>query len=271
MRFACPICSGALEEHGGAAVCVGGHSYDKSKYGYYNLLVGNAGGVHGDNREMVAARRAFLDMGYYEPLREAVADTVLRHTVRCGAVLDAGCGEGYYTARISEALLMRDGESCISAFDISKDAVRAMKKRCPAVEGAVCGSYHIPAREGAFDTVVNMFSPNASEEFFRVLKEHGTYVMVIPAREHLFELKAAIYDTPYKNEVQDTHLDGFALVSATPLTYKVALNTPEAISALFYMTPYAYRTRPSDALRITSLKSLDLTLDFLILVYSKCQ
>ena len=109
MRFACPICSRALEERGGAAVCSFGHSYDKSKYGYYNLLVGNAGGVHGDNREMVAARRVFLDMGYYEPLREAVADTVLLHTASGSAVLDAGCGEGYYTARLAEALLARDG------------------------------------------------------------------------------------------------------------------------------------------------------------------
>ena len=234
-------------------------------------MVGNAGGVHGDNREMVAARRAFLDMGYYEPLREAVADTVLLHTASGSAVLDAGCGEGYYTARLAEALLARDGALDISAFDISKDAVRAMKKRCPTAVGAVCGSYHIPAADETFDTVVNMFSPNAHEEFYRVLKGHGTYVMVIPAREHLFELKAAIYDTPYKNEVQSTDLEGFLLLSRIPLSYKVTLDTPEAISALFYMTPYAYRTRPSDALRITSLDRLELTLDFLILVYSKCQ
>jgi 23S rRNA (guanine745-N1)-methyltransferase len=271
MRFTCPICSGALEERAGVAVCDKQHSYDKSKYGYYNLLVGNAGGVHGDNKEMVLARRAFLDMGYYEPLRDAVSALVLEHTARCGAVLDAGCGEGYYTSRIESAFAARDGESCVCAFDISKDAVRAMKKRCPSVEGAVCGSYPIPAADGTFDTVVNMFSPNAKEEFFRVLKSGGTYLMVIPAAEHLFELKSVVYDTPYKNEVEDTRLDGFTLLSSTPLTYKASLTSGEAISSLFYMTPYAYRTRPSDRERIRALTSLEVTLDFLILVYSKCQ
>ena len=72
MKFTCPKCKGALAvEPLGRAVCPLSHSYDRSREGYYNLLLSNVGGVHGDNREMMTARRAFLDTGAYLSLDRA--------------------------------------------------------------------------------------------------------------------------------------------------------------------------------------------------------
>jgi hypothetical protein len=93
MRFCCPNCGGKLNINDRSAVCINGHSFDKARGGYYNLLVGNTGGVHGDNKEMVLARRAFLGAGFYEPLAHHIADLVLRFTPKGGALLDAGAGE----------------------------------------------------------------------------------------------------------------------------------------------------------------------------------
>ena len=65
MDFVCPICGGEL------AVCDSlikrcplGHSFDRARAGYYNLLPSGSGGVHGDNAEMVSSRRAFLSLGF---------------------------------------------------------------------------------------------------------------------------------------------------------------------------------------------------------------
>ena len=64
MDFACPKCKGALMLLGNTKKCENGHSYDRAKAGYYNLLLGAGGGTHGDNAEMVEARRAFLSVSY---------------------------------------------------------------------------------------------------------------------------------------------------------------------------------------------------------------
>ena len=92
MFFVCPKCKGKLIiKDTGAAVCGAGHSYDKSRFGYYNLLLGGSGGDHGDNREMVKARREFLGSGFYEPLASSIAELAakLRHTLQSWLV--GGC------------------------------------------------------------------------------------------------------------------------------------------------------------------------------------
>lgn len=269
MRFICPKCHGKLNIEEKRAVCKSNHSYDKARGGYYNLLLGSMGGTHGDNKEMVLARRAFLGAGYYEPLVRWLSALVLDYTPEGGCLLDAGAGEGYYTDRIERALFDRDGKSDVSAFDISKDAVREIGKKNPRISLAVAGSYHMPIDDCEFDTVINTFSPLALLETVRVLKKGGHFIMVIPGEMHLYDLKSVIYDTPYKNEVQDTALEGFELVMDDSLSYKFLLDSPKMINNLFMMTPYAYRTRPSDRARGEALANLECTADFRIFVYKK--
>ena len=267
MHFLCPKCRERLSELNNSCVCKNGHSYDRSKSGYYNLLLG--GGAHGDNREMVKCRRDFLALGYYRPLADKVAELVLKYCASGDSVLDNGCGEGYYTDIVENAIRNRDGASDVVAFDISKDAVGYAAKKNRNLKCAVFGSYHMPLPDAEFSVVTNMFSPNAKEEIFRVLRPGGIYVMAIPAAEHLYSLKAAIYENPYKNEVADTRLDGFSLLQSERVSYKINLCGKEEISALFGMTPYAYRTRTDDRRNVEALESLEVEADFLILVYKK--
>ena len=269
MLFVCPKCGLPFKVgENNNLICSAGHSYDRAAAGYYNLLHSD-GGIHGDNREMVAARRTFLEAGYYLPLAERVAALVAEHTPSGGTVLDAGCGEGYYTEKIERALSAAHGQSRVYAFDISKDAVRRAAKTSRGVTFAVASSYHMPVSDGTVNTVVNLFSPMAKDEVERVLKNNGRFIFVFPEEEHLFGLKAAIYDTPYKNKPQPTDIDGFRLVLDERLRYTVELCNKESITALFYMTPYAYRTPPESRKRVLSLEKLNTDADFRILVYEK--
>ena len=270
MHFVCPNCGEKLNINEKSALCERGHSFDKARGGYYNLLIGTSGGVHGDNKEMVLARRAFLGEGYYAPLARYLAFLVTEYTPNGGCLLDAGAGEGYYTDIIERALYERDGESDVSAFDISKDAVREIHKKNPRISLAVAGSYHMPIADGEFDTVINTFSPLALEETRRVLKPGGHFIMAIPGEMHLYDLKSVIYDTPYKNVVQDTALEGFELIMDEPLEYKFMLDSQEKIRNLFMMTPYAYRTKPSDRAKVEALSVLQCCrADFRIFVYRR--
>ena len=269
MIFVCPKCKGKfnISSDSRVAKCESGHSYDKSRFGYYNLLLGNSGGTHGDNKEMVLARREFLSRGFYHPLALRVAETCEAVVSRSSKILDVGCGEGYYTSVIREKC--KEKATNIAVFDISKDAVReAAKKKC-ADEYAVASAYHMPTEDESIDLIINTFSPLAKDEVYRSLKRGGHFVMAIPAEEHLYGLKSAIYDTPYKNEVADMKLEGFSLVASEELKYSISLNTDADIRALFMMTPYAYRTSAIGRERVLSLKHLDTDAHFFILTYRK--
>ncbi len=81
-------------------ICPQRHQFDMAKEGYVNLLPvqHKRSRDPGDSAEMMQARRAFLDAGHYQPLRDAIV-AQLREWLdeKATAVLDIGCGEGYYT------------------------------------------------------------------------------------------------------------------------------------------------------------------------------
>lgn len=266
MNFVCPKCRGALTVEAGVAKCSLGHTYDRAKAGYFNLLLASSGATHGDNREMIEARRAFLDTGAYFPLAKKVSELARKHL--CGTrVLDIGCGEGYYTDIIEREL--SDSGAVISAFDISKDAVKYAARRNKSIELAVASAYKMPTADEGFDLAVNMFSPLAKDEIYRTLGKDGIFILTVPGENHLFGLKCATYKTPYKNELADPHIDGFVLLSTERVSYTLELKTSSEISSLFMMTPYAYRTPIEDKKRVLSLDELKTEADFVIFVYKK--
>lgn len=272
MFFTCPRCGGVLSSADEKTKkCPLGHSYDKAREGYFNLLLSNSGGTHGDNSEMVAARRDFLNYGYYEPMALRVAERVAEVHPRGGVLLDMGLGEGYYTNLVESCLYERDGESCVLGFDISKDAVRLASKRNKRLSLAVASSYAVPLPDSSVDTVINLFSPMALAEVLRVLRPGGHFVFVYPAEEHLFGLKSKIYGTPYKNVPEPDGIDGFELLSKDEMRYTVTIDGNERVRSLFMMTPYAYRTGREDRERVLSLDTVTTDLHFIINVYRKAE
>ncbi|MFC5822389.1 putative RNA methyltransferase [Nonomuraea insulae] len=75
----CPVCRADVRLDEAALRCAAGHSFDVAKQGYVSLLVGSRSPGTADSPDMVAARAAFLDKGYYAPLADAVAETVRAH------------------------------------------------------------------------------------------------------------------------------------------------------------------------------------------------
>ena len=129
--------------------------------------------------------------------------------------------------------------------------------------------FHLPVLDGACDAVVSIFAPYCGEEFLRVLKPGGVFVMAIPAAKHLWELKTAVYDQPYENEVKDYALDGFRFLEKREAKREIHLDSAEEIRSLFGMTPYAYRTGAKERERLQALNSLDVRAEFEVLVYQK--
>ncbi len=267
----CPICHQSLAPLGKAYRCPSGHSFDIAKEGYTNLLVGKGAGVHGDNKDMIIARQRFLDSGAYHHLQEALGDALLPYFPHHGILLDAGCGECYYTHHLLTRLAPLDPVGV--GIDISKEAVKLARTRKTVKTGVLslfcAGVYDMPIADAAVDVVLNLFAPLATEEYLRVLKPHGILAMAIPHREHLMELKRVLYDTPRPNETKDFALGGFTLLSHHTPTRVLRLASQEEIQNLFAMTPYYFRTPEAGKQRLAALDSLEVGAVFHLLIYQK--
>lgn len=269
--FICPVCGKALNRAETCYRCENGHSFDIARQGYVNPLRSQQSSKkhHGDDKLMVAARRRFLDGGYYSPLRDKVCGLAAKYCPKEASVLDAGCGEGWYTSLILETLENAGKHVDMTGIDISKDALKAAGVRCRELRFAVASAFDLPVGDASQDMVISIFAPLAESEFRRVLNENGIFIRVVPDERHLFELKAAIYEKPYLNDPVETGLSGFDLIEDAAVSYTLHLSNTSDIVSLFMMTPYYYKTGAEDQKKVMRLDSLDTGACFRVLVYRK--
>lgn len=256
--FRCPVCKAALQEQEKGFICPSNHNFDKAKQGYVNLLMSNKQGIHGDDRLMVEARQSFLDKGYYSPMRDAVNEVLGKNNT----VVDAGCGEGYYTSLFAE-------NNTVFGIDVSKEALKKAARRCKNASFAVASIYDMPIADRSVDSVINIFAPDSPSEYLRILKENGRLITVTPMEDHLMELKSAVYDTPYKNPYVSPEKSGFTVVSSREIKYEITLGCNEDIVSLFKMTPYYYNTSPADRQKLDNIDVLTTRVEFLVTEYKK--
>ena len=244
MSFSCPLCHARLARTEKSFACPQGHRFDMAKVGYGNLLPVQLKRARdpADSAEMMQARRAFLDAGHYQPLRDTVAN-LLRENLAEGAsaMLDIGCGEGYYTAAFAE--VAREKGACTYGLDVAKVAIRAAAKRYSTVIFCVASSHRLPFDDATMDAVVRIYAPCKAEELARVVKPGGWVITVTPGPRHLMELKGLIYDEVRLHAPHSEQLPGFALRQEQSVAYDMNLKGDEAV-ALLQMTPFAWRAKP---------------------------
>ncbi|MFI4151608.1 23S rRNA (guanine(745)-N(1))-methyltransferase [Klebsiella quasipneumoniae] len=244
MSYSCPLCHTPLSRSDNHYSCPQRHQFDLAKEGYVNLLPVQFKRSRdpGDSAEMMQARRAFLDAGHYQPLRDAIAER-LRHAAP-QALLDIGCGEGYYTHAFA-AIASRSW-----GLDVSKPAIRAAAKRYPQVNFCVASSQRLPFSDNSFDAVVRIYAPCNAGELARVVRPGGWVITATPGPRHLLELKGLIYDEIRLHELKTEAMPGFRLDAQQQLAYPMTLTGSEA-QALLQMTPFAWRAKADvhDALR----------------------
>ena len=271
--FRCPVCAAGLmrEEH--RYICTNGHSYDLSAAGYTHLLPANKKHSRnpGDDKDMVAARCAFLDKGYYAPLRDALCDLAVCLTSNFTSpnLLDSGCGEGYYTASLFNTLCAAGRSPTVAGIDISKFALRKAAKKLPQGEFAVASAYHLPVEDGSIHLLTNIFSPLSADEFARVLVPGGHFLYAVPSSRHLWQMKEVLYDVPYENPVKREDYPCFRWLRAVPVRCTITLDDPADIRALFSMTPYAWKTPKAGVDRLLALDQLETEIGFDIHVYQR--
>lgn len=251
------------------AKCANAHSFDRAKEGYFYLLNPQDKNSKdpGDNKEMVACRRDFLDCDHYQPLANEIANVINSVFHRPITLLDAGVGTGYYLHAIARARDNINDE--YFGVDVSKHAVKIAAKRNERARVAVASVFSLPFENESFDVLTCVFSPYTMDEYARVLKKGGIAIVAYPCENHLVELRSALYENVRPNATSLPPCKDFVCVAEKELTYAFTA-VGKQISDLLAMTPYAYRA-PKDALeRVRGAKEMTLTCDFHITVLEKC-
>ena len=280
--LACPVCQQPLHSQPKRLCCDANHSFDMARQGYFNLLLANhkRSKAPGDSADMVQARQRFLDQGYYLPIAEQLNQSVL--STLSGAapengwqLADIGCGDGYYSTRLSQALAddqqHRLQEHTLYGVDISKDALKAACKRTRTastsnnlIQWLVASGGRLPVLPHSLDAIVSLFTPVMPEGWYPALKPGGKLVLATTGQDHLLELRQKIYpDVSARVFDPRTELEnqGFRALAEPCRLQSSATVQASDLPDLLTMTPHGWRSSPTAREAVFALPELTVTLD----------
>lgn len=210
--LSCPVCGGPLQLGGPqmrSLVCSAGHSFDLAKQGYVNLYRGKP--INEYTKESFQERQVILERGMYAHLLEEIC-SFLRKTSQAGGdamkkvLLDAGCGEGYYTREIAQQF----DDLELYGTDLSRDSIQLAAGTAngqgsgPAdIRWFVSDISRLPVADGSVDYVLDIFTSANYQEFQRVLADDGYLIKIIPGEGHVKELREAARDQLYHKEYKE--------------------------------------------------------------------
>jgi 23S rRNA (guanine745-N1)-methyltransferase len=198
VTLVCPVrgCGAPLAREERRLCCVRGHSFDLARSGYCNLLQAQdrRSRQPGDSPAAVAARRRLFDRGHGEWLLPHLLAVAEGLDLRPGAaVLDVGCGEGFYLGSLAER---RGWEA--HGLDISAAAVDLAARRWPRETWVVANADRfLPYAAGSFGLAMCLTARLNPPELRRVLaatpKPEAAFLLVaVPGADDLVELRAAV-------------------------------------------------------------------------------
>lgn len=266
----CPVCAASMKisANGVSLLCNGAktHCYDFSASGYVNLWTPTQSGG-GDSKGAVRARTEFLDKDYYLPVAQAVAEAVEKFAPKDKPVIDAGCGEGYYSM-----FPARQGYA-VYGVDLSKFAVDAAAKRSAREKNqnaffSTASVFELPVGDKSAGAVINIFAPCAEKEYSRVLCDCGVLIVAYAGEKHLLGLKSTIYENAHINTQRADLPLKMCKIWEKRVSYNIDITSNNEIMSLFAMTPYYWRTSQSDAEKLMGLEKLTTEVDIVVSVYT---
>ncbi|GHO44495.1 putative RNA methyltransferase [Ktedonospora formicarum] len=272
----CPLCQGSFHVEARSLLCEQRHTFDIAREGYLYLLRKKASG---DTKEMLEARRAFLERGYYAPLAQRLTELLMarlrERSVENASpftILDAGCGNGYYLGYLL-AQLEANSYTCALGFDISKDAIRMAAKSYPQAQFIVANlKEHLPLRDASVQTILNVFAPRNISEFARVLVSQGELLIVIPGEHHLAQARAELgllnLEENKRQHVLSQVTANFDLLEQHDVAYTLDLDQ-EALRQLVRMTPNYWHMTDAIEERLSAIERQPCDVEFHCLLLRK--
>lgn len=262
-NYLCPLCQQALIFAEKNYRCTNNHSFDQAKQGYVNLLPVQFkhSKAPGDNKDMVIARRAFLDKGFYQPLVDKMLALYQKYAEQNAPLLDAGCGEGFYTHQHKTAL------NQVYGVDIAKETIKIAAKRYQQCHFSVGTLSKLSFADSYFGWIVSVYAPILETEFTRLLKNDGYLLTVTPAEQHLFELKSLIYRQANEHDINKSPIEQLTLIEEQKLTYPMHFDKSDDVLNLLAMTPFAFKASKELIGQLKAMTTFTCQADFVLRLY----
>tara|TARA_R110002167_G_scaffold54498_1_gene155281 strand:- start:23587 stop:24411 length:825 start_codon:yes stop_codon:yes gene_type:complete len=269
LHYTCPLCNLPLVGQEKLYRCENNHSFDRAKENYLNLLPVQFKHSKnpGDNKAMVNARREFLQQGYYQPLVDRLValyhEKIVLEVNKTAPILDAGCGEGFYTHQ------HKTSENTVYGVDIAKEAIKKAGKKYPQCHFSVATLSKLPFADNLFSWIVSVYAPILEQEFTRVLSNGGFLLTVTPAKQHLMQLKQHIYNEAKEHDEEKLPVEHLTLVHQESISYPMHLKTGQDTLNLLSMTPFAFKAGEQVKKTLLNMEDFTCQADFLIRLYQK--
>ena len=245
-------------------MCPRGHSFDRARSGYVNLLQpqDKRSKTPGDAKATAQARRRTLERGLGNALRDAVVAQIMNGGSN-SRVLDVGCGEGFYLRSLAEQAGERWG------VDLSAPSLELAAARDPAGHYiAANADRHLPFVEHAFQFVLSLTGPKAADEFARVLQPDGRLLIAVAGSVDLCELRELMLGraTPLEHaaSARARFERRFKLEKEQPIRHRVHLDT-DGLADLLATTYRGARHR--EKARLEGVSALEVTVSHVLLVF----
>jgi 23S rRNA (guanine745-N1)-methyltransferase len=198
VTLVCPVrgCGAPLARESRRLACRRGHSFDLARSGYCNLLQpqDRRSRQPGDSPAAVAARRRLFDRGHGDWLLPHLLAIAGKLGAEAGAaVLDVGCGEGFYLGSLAERC------GCEAhGLDISVAAIDQAARRWPRATWVVANADRfLPYEGGSFRLATCLTARFDPLELQRVLgappdASPPSLLVAVPGADDLVELRAAV-------------------------------------------------------------------------------
>ena len=270
----CPLDGTRLSVAAGSLTCANGHSFDIAKHGYANLLPVQFKPSRdpGDSKTMVDARRSVFEAGLFDVVANAlvavVAPLLQEHASRPNHtpfLVDAGCGEGFYTQSLCAQL-----STITLGVDISKPAVQLAARQHRAPCFVIANNKTLPVTHGSASVITSLFGFETWEPW-SALQTPGQQVVCVDAgADHLRQMRQVVYPTVVTHEPPQPSLaaqQGYQLIQTVPIN-KTHRSVPPALTdRLLTMTPHGVKTGEAGRQALHAAGAIDITIDALIRVY----
>ena len=265
--LSCPVrgCGQPLDWGERVLHCARGHSFDRARSGYVNLLQpqDKRSQSPGDSKATAQARRRSLERGIGDPLRDAVIAEVSQ--AASARVLDVGCGEGFHL----RSLLPHAGERW--GVDLSAPSLELAAARDPRGRYiAANADRHLPFVDHAFEFVLSLTGPKAAAEFARVLLPAGRLLVAVAGADDLAELRELMLGgaTPLEHAAaaRARFEPRFQLEKEQPIRHRMRLDAAGLADVL--ATTYRGARRREQS-KLEGVTSLEVTISHVLLVFRR--
>ncbi|MEM9365280.1 MAG: methyltransferase domain-containing protein [Planctomycetota bacterium] len=258
-------CTALLSQDGNSLRCPVGHTFNRSREGYWSLIQpqDRKSIAAGDPDEAVLARRRWIESGVMAGLVSELR-SLIDASGKHARVVDLGCGEGTFSR---ELFAHANVDFC--GIDLAKRALRLAARSWKQATWVLANADRpLPLPNASADCVLSFFGRRPTDEMQRIMAPEGRVVIAVPGADDLSQLREQVQSgrvrrSRWEGVAAEMEVVGLPLLQRTQWREEHTLSGPQIADALL-MTYRGRRRSQQPAIDRLSELTVTLSADLLV-------